>query len=53
MGGHHITESIEIPDLVIYLDGRENQDIIIRENYMLISEKFLTNKENIYKVEIR
>ena len=53
MGGHHITESIEIPDLIIYLDGRENQDIIIREDYMLISEKFLTNKGNIYKVEIR
>ncbi|EQB73843.1 MAG: chorismate mutase [Ferroplasma sp. Type II] len=53
MGGHHITERIEIPDLTIYLDGRENQDIIIGEDYMLISEKFLTNKGNIYKVEIR
>ncbi len=51
--GHHITDIIEKPDLVIYMDGRENQDIIIKRDSMLISESFLENKGNIYTIEIR
>ena len=51
--GHHIANAIEKPDLVIYMDGRENQEIIIKDGSMLISENFLASKANIYTVEIQ
>ena len=51
--GHHIANAIEKPDLVIYMDGRENQEIIIKDGSMLISENFLAGKANIYTVEIQ
>lgn len=53
MAGHHITDIMEKPDLILYLDGRKNQDIIIKDGSMLVSENFFANKENIYNVEIR
>jgi len=51
--GHHIANAIEKPDLVIYMDGRENQEIIIKDGSMLISENFLASRANIYTVEIQ
>jgi len=53
MAGHHITDIMEKPDLILYLDGRKNQDIIINDGSMLVSENFFANKENIYNMEIR
>lgn len=53
MAGHHITNIMENPDFILYLDGRTNQDIIIKECSMLVSENFFANKENIYNLEIR
>jgi chorismate mutase len=53
MAGHHVISVVDVPDLIIYLDGRKDQDIIIREDSMLVSEKFLKNKENIYYMDIR
>lgn len=53
MAGHHVTDIMEKPDLILYLDGRKNQDIIIKDDSMLVSENFFANKEDIYNVEIR
>ncbi|WP_337861101.1 chorismate mutase [Ferroplasma sp.] len=50
--GHHIIDSIENPDLVIHLDGRSNQEIILRDSSILISEQFFSNKDNIYNIEM-
>lgn len=50
--GHHIVDSIENPDLTIYMDGRNNQDIILTDSSLLISEKFFDSKDNIYSIEM-
>lgn len=50
--GHHIVDHIEKPDLVINLDRRLQQDIIIKTDSILISERFMKNKNSIYSIVI-
>ena len=52
LAGHHIIDAIDNPDLIIKLNTDLNQDIIINKDIMLISEKFMENKKQIYNVAI-
>jgi chorismate mutase len=49
--GHHIVDEIENPDIIIKLDGSK-QDIIFRNDSLLISERFIENKNRIYNIVI-
>lgn len=50
--GHHIVDYIEQPDMVISLDSNPQQDIVITADYILISERFMKNRNSIYKIVI-
>lgn len=52
LAGHHIIDTIDNPDLIIKLNTDLNQDIMINNDIMLISEKFMENKKQIYNVAI-
>lgn len=49
--GHHIVDYVDNPDIIINLDGAI-QDIILRDNSLLISERFIENKNRIYSIVI-
>ena len=50
--GHHIVDYVEDPDIVINLNGSGN-GIIFRDGSLLISERFIKNKNRIYNIVIQ
>ena len=50
--GHHIVDYVESPDIVINLNGGGN-GIIFRDGSLLISERFIKNKNRIYNIVIQ